>query len=139
MLCSLVSIYFNSCKLSIQSRLLIQRYSQFWFVRKKSLGIISPPHFAYDLSRKMLLWLYSINWLNFIVWLPLLLEILGAIICQQCCVVINFKIKLVFLIKQFFYMTKKSRKILKYFEYKKSSYSDTKSNFSSILKGFHCL
>ena len=43
---------------------------------EKGLGMISPPHFVYDFSRKMFLMLYSINRPNFIVKLPLLLEIL---------------------------------------------------------------
>ena len=51
----------------------------------KSLGIVPPAHFVYDFSTKMFLKLYSINRPNFIVWLPLLLEILGnmylAIVC----------------------------------------------------------
>ena len=44
---------------------------------EKGLWLVSPPHFVYDFSRKMLLMLYSINWPKFIIWLPLLLEILG--------------------------------------------------------------
>ena len=44
---------------------------------EKSLGLVSSPHSVCDFSRKMFLMLYSINWPNFIVWLPLLLEILG--------------------------------------------------------------
>ena len=51
----------------------------------KGLGKVSTPHFVYDFSTKMFLILYSVNWPNFIVWLPLLLEILGnmciAIVC----------------------------------------------------------
>ena len=53
----------------------------------KGLGIISLAHFVYDFLTKLFLMLYSINWSNLIVWLPLLLEILGnmcigiAIIC----------------------------------------------------------
>ena len=51
----------------------------------KGLGIVSPAHFMYDFSTKMFLMLYSINWQNFIPWLPLLIEILGnmciAIVC----------------------------------------------------------
>ena len=51
----------------------------------KGLGIVSPAHFVYDFSRKMFLMLYSITLPNFIVWLPLLLEIFGnmcvAIVC----------------------------------------------------------
>ena len=38
---------------------------------EKGLEIVSPLHFVYDFSRKMFF-----NWLNFIAWLPLLLEIL---------------------------------------------------------------
>ena len=34
---------------------------------EKGLGIVSPPHFVYDFSRKMFLMLYSINRPNFIV------------------------------------------------------------------------
>ena len=48
----------------------------------KGLGIASPSHFVSDCSRKMFLILYSINWPNFIVWLPLLLEILGNVYCS---------------------------------------------------------
>ena len=46
---------------------------------EKGLGIVSPPHFVNDFSRKTFLMLHSINWSSFIVWLPLLLEILGNI------------------------------------------------------------
>ena len=62
---------------------------------EKGLEIINPPPFVYDFSRKMFLVLYSINWLNFIACLPLLLEILGnmciAIVCFPGCD-INFQI-----------------------------------------------
>ena len=34
---------------------------------EKGLGIVSPPHFVNDFSRKMVLMLYSNNWPNFIV------------------------------------------------------------------------
>ena len=78
---------------------MIQRYAQFWF-SEKGLGIVSPPHFMYDVSRKMFLVLYFINWPNFSVWLPLLLEILCnmciAIVCFPGCDVLNFQIRLQF-------------------------------------------
>ena len=45
----------------------------------KGLGMVSPVHFVYDFSQKMFFMLYSINWPNCIVWLPLHLEILGYI------------------------------------------------------------
>ena len=43
---------------------------------ERSLGIVSPSHFKYDSSREVFLMLYSINWLNGIASLPLLLEVL---------------------------------------------------------------
>ena len=44
---------------------------------RKDLEIASPEHFVCDFLTEMFRMLYSINWPNFIVWLPLLLEILG--------------------------------------------------------------
>ena len=41
-------------------------------VAEKSLGIVFPPFFAYDFSRRILLVLYSISWPNFIDCLHLL-------------------------------------------------------------------
>ena len=73
---------------------------------EKGLGIVSPPHFVYDVSRKIFLMLYSINSPDFIVWLSLPLEILGnmciGIVCFPGCNIINFKVISVFLIKSFF-------------------------------------
>ena len=48
----------------------------------KGLGIVPPPHFVYGFSTKIFLMLYSINWQNFIVWLPLLLDIWAIRIMQ---------------------------------------------------------
>ena len=52
---------------------------------EKGLGIVSPPHFVYDFSRKMFLKLYSNNCPVVIVSLSLLLQILVnmcvAIVC----------------------------------------------------------
>ena len=63
---------------------------------QKGLGIVSPPHFVYDFSRKMFFMLYSVNWPNFITWLSLLHGILGnmcnLIICFPGSDVINFEI-----------------------------------------------
>ena len=90
----------------------------------KGLGIVSAAHFVYDFSTRMFLMLYSINWPNFIVCLPLLYQILDnmciAIVYYPGCDVINFRINLIFLIKPFLYMTKKSRQKHKYLENKKS-------------------
>ena len=62
-------------------------------------------HFVYDLSRKILLILYSINRPNFMALLPLRLEILSniciIIICFSVYEVMNFEISLSFLISSF--------------------------------------
>ena len=63
---------------------MIERYAQFKFFWKGS-GLVSPPDFVYDFSRKRFLMLHSINWPNFIVWLPLLPEILGNICSTIVC------------------------------------------------------
>ena len=85
MVYSLVSIYFDSSQLAINENKLYKT-SDYWswdmlnfHFSEKGLGLVSPPHFVYDFSRKMFLMLHSINWPNFIVWLPLLLEILGNV------------------------------------------------------------
>ena len=87
---------------------------------RKGLVIVSPPHFVIDFSREMLLMIYSIDRPNFSVGLPLFLEIMGnmciSIVCLQGCDFINFEISLMFLIKPFFYMAKKSRQKFNYLE-----------------------
>ena len=81
----------------------------------------------------MFLMLQSINLPNFIVWLSLLLEVLGnmciKIVCEPGYDVIKFGINLIFLIKPFRYMTKKSRQKLKYLENKNSFWGEIKSIF----------
>ena len=103
------------------------------------MGIVSVSHFLYHFSRKMFLMLNSINWTNFLVRLPLLLETLGhvfvTIICFPGCDIINFEINLVFLIKPFFYMTENSRKKIKYVENRKILRWN-KKHFLSFLKSF---
>ena len=93
----------------------------FW---EKYVGLVSPPYSLYGFPRKMFLRLWSINWPNVIVWLPLLLEILAnmciTIVCQPDCDVIKFEINLMFLIKPFCYMTKSSRQKFKYPETKRT-------------------
>ena len=78
----------------------------------------------HDFLRKMFPELDSVNCPRFIVSLPLLLEILGnmciAIACIARSKVINFEANLIFLIKPFFCVTKKSRQKLKYLENEKS-------------------
>ena len=91
---------------------------------EKGLGLVSPQHFVYDFSRKVFVVLHSINRPKFIVRLSLLLKILGnmciTIVYQPGCNVIKFEVNLIFLIKPFQYMTKKSRQKLKYLENEKS-------------------
>ena len=92
----------------------------------------------YDLSRKLFLMLYFINWPNFNVWLSLLLEILSnmsiVIVYLPGCDVINFEINLNFLIKLFFYKTKKSRQNLNILRTRRS-FKVKQKVFFIIFKG----
>ena len=122
----------------------------FYFLTK-GLGLVSPPHFLHYFLGKLLLMLHSINWPNFIVWLPLLLDISG----NMCIVIVlssffpryvkyvnkqtnkkkTFEIYLSFLIKPFSYMTRNSEQKLKFVKNEKSLRWNKKL-FSSFLKDF---
>ena len=79
---------------------------------------------------------YCYSWSNFIVWLPLLLEILGimfiTIVCFPGCDVIDFDINLIFQIEPFFYKTKTSRQKFKYLKNEKSFQGEIKSIFHNF-------
>ena len=96
-------------------------------------------HFGYYFSRKIFRMLYSINWPNLIVWLPLLLEILGnmciAIICFPDCDVINFGINLTPNQAIFLYDRKAKTKIEIPWE-RKELLRWNKKHFSLFLKAF---
>ena len=138
--CILVSIYFDSLNLAYNKKKL-HKTLDYWswdilnfYFCTKGPGNSFSTIFVYDFSRKLFLMLQCINWLNFFVWLPLLLEILGNIMCFAIvflpgCDVINFEIKLIMLIKLFLYMTKKSRQKIKYLENEKSFWGEIKSIF----------
>ena len=106
---------------------------------EKDLGIVSPPHFVHDISKKMFLMLYSINWPILIAWLFLLLEILInmciAIVCFPRFDVINLEIELIFLIKSLFYMNKESRQILNILRTKRA-FKMKKEHILTFLKDF---
>ena len=109
---------------------------------ENGLELVSPPHFAYEFWRKMFHLLYSINSPNFIVWLLLLFEIFDnmgiIIVCWPGYDVIKFEINLIFLIKPFCYMTKKSRQKFEYLENEKSFWDEIKSIFHHFQRAFIC-
>ena len=76
----------------------------FWKT-KWGLDLVFLSHFLLNFWRKIIL-SYSINWPDLFVWLSLLHEILAnvhiVILCLPSCEVMNFEIKLIFLIKSFF-------------------------------------
>ena len=90
-------------------------------------------------SRKMLPMLYSINWTKFNAWLPLLLEIsdimYSAIVCFPGWDVTNFEINLIFLIRLFLYITKKSRRKFENLQ-KEMSFKGKIKSISHYFKGF---
>ena len=85
--------------------------------RKRRSGASLPVPLSTWFCKKNISHLYSINWPNFIVWLPLLLGILGnisvVIICFPVYDLINFEINLTFLIKSFSCMTKEVKTKIK--------------------------
>ena len=105
----------------------------------KGLGVVSPSRFGLWFFRKMFLKLHCFNRLNFITWLPLLLQML-----VNMCIVsasfsdfnaLNFEIKLIFLIKPFFYMT--NTKVQRSWE-PKEILGEIKSIFNYIKRTFSC-
>ena len=84
--------------------------------------------------------LCSINWPNFIIWLPLPCETLDnmciGIVCKPGCDVMNFEVNLIFLFKLFFLhdhnIVIKSKISLEW----KKLLRRNKKHFSSFLKGF---
>ena len=69
---------------------------------RRGLELVSLPRFLHDFWRKIFLLLhFIINWTNFIVWLPLLCEILAdiciAIVCNLDCEVKNLEVNFIFL------------------------------------------
>ena len=77
---------------------------------------------------------YSINWPNFIVWSPLLLEILGnmciALVCFPGCDVINFEINFIFSSNRFSTWPKSQNKKLNIFGAKRAFKVKWKAFFS---------
>ena len=137
MVCGLVlmismtlNLAYNKNKLYKILRLLVKRSGQFRFFRKGPGNSFS--------TTKIFLALHSINRPNFIVWLPLLLEILGNMyITMNCCpdYVLNFEISLIFLIKFFSYITGNLRQNFKYLEKGKDFMVKRKKHFLSFSKG----
>ena len=91
-------IYWNQAA----DHLLLPHINLFFFLKKKkrSLELVSLPYFLHDYLRKIFILLYSINWPNSIIWLPLLRQILSnmciVIVCAAGC-----DVNLIFLIKPF--------------------------------------
>ena len=94
------------------------------FLKKRDLELVSLHYFLHDFKNKTFLTLHFINWPNFILWLPLLLDILCNIcIVNVCCQdydIIIFEINRTFLIKPFFSMIKMSGQKYKYLKNEKS-------------------
>ena len=96
--------------LKLGCRLLGFTWHKAFLKNKKKSEISFPTPFSHGFCRKISLTLYFINWPNFIVWWPLLLEMLD----NMCIVIIlfsrlwrhNFESNLCFLIKPFSHLTK---------------------------------
>ena len=99
---------------------------------------VSLPHFLHGFWTKLFLSLYSIDWPNFIVWLPLHREILGSMcvitVYWPGCDVVNFEIKLLLLIKPFFLLDQKVKTKRK----RKEILRWIKSIFYQFSRAFSC-
>ena len=131
MVCSLVSIHFpnqayNKSKLYNILDYWSRDMLNFDFL-EKWLGIASPPYFVCDFSRKMFFMLYSINWPNFIAWLPLLLEIFVNI--RLLTRLWRHKFWSLPYLSNHACMTKMSRQKFKYLENEKSFWGEIKNIF----------
>ena len=85
---------------------------------EKGLGLVSPPHFVYNFSRKMFLILYSTN-TKYHCLIAFTSRDIGQYVYYNCLLTGCDVMKSIFLIKPFNYMTKKSRRKLKYLENEK--------------------
>ena len=85
------------------------------------MELVHKLHFLHDFWKKLFLTLYSINWKNFTVQLPLLFQISGNIfivtVSFPVSYVINFEIYVTFPIKLFPAWPKKSEQKFKYLKY----------------------
>ena len=70
-----------------------------------------------------------------LLFVEILINICIALVCEPSCDVTNFEINLIFLIKPFFYITKKSRRKLKYLDKAKRFQKKKKKKFFIIFKG----
>ena len=109
-------------------------------VWKRGLELVSLPHFSHNFWRKIFLLLYYINWPNFVARLPLLCVIFDnmciAVVCKPGCEVMNFEVKLIFLIKPYFlYDQKVVTKVSISWE-RKGLLRWNKKHFSSLLNDF---
>ena len=110
--------------------MLLPHIKLFWKI-KRGLVIVSLPHFPHNFWRKI--FLLPIDWPNFIVWLPLLCEILDnmciTIVCKLDCAPWILRLTLSFQSSRFSYMAKKSWQKRKYLDNEKSFKDGIKSVF----------
>ena len=128
MVCSVISLYFDSPLISIQQKqtvknftLLIQRYT-FDFL-DKCLGLVSAAHFVYDFLTKIFLILYLLtdqtSWPGCLFFLRYWTICVLQLFVNQVVTSWILKLTLSFQSSRFFQMTKNSWQKLKYLENEK--------------------
>ena len=141
---TLVSICFGIPRLTDTIKNKLYETSDCWsrdmfnFDFKKGSGSSFSTTFSVWFSRKIFFILHSINYTNFIVWLPLLHWDISKNVCcnfrYQFCDVINFEIYLSFLTKPFSSMSKSSEQKLKYLK-KERTFSGEMKTIFRLFKG----
>ena len=92
---------------------------------EKGLGLVSPPYFVYDFSKKKYFMCFvlltdQISLSDCLCFFEILVNMCIVIICFPVYDTMNFEINLSFLIKPFFNMTKKSGQKCNYLKKEKS-------------------
>ena len=108
---------------------------------KKMTGVqdVFLPDFSNNFWRKMFLLSYSIDWPNFITWLPLLLEMLENVYC--ICLLSSRKLTLAILSSRFSYKTKNQDNLKRYLRFRmitsqNLSYKARVKNFFYFVEKF---
>ena len=131
-ICSLVSKYFDMPQLAIQLYKTLDYWSQnmlkFNF-SEKGLGLISPSHFFQE--KYFSCYILLTDKIHCLI--AFTSRDIGLYVFYNCfltgCDVIKVEINIIFLIKPFWYRTKKSSQKLRYLENEKSFWSEIKTIF----------
>ena len=106
---------------------------------KKCLGLVTPPYLRILFQQKLFFHVIFFNWLNFIVWWPLLLEILSKMYILIICATACCMVKLSLILRPYqaiFYIIINIRTSFWISLARKEIPNSNKNHFLWLLKGF---